>query len=268
MSQRYLSVERRNGIVTCTLTNPPQNLMNAGMVRELDELTREVEASRDDRVLLLTGGLEGVFILHYDVGELRDAAERLTGGEATPGAAEPAASIHAVLDRLERMPKVTIAALNGTAMGGGCELSLACDFRLMADGPFRYGLPETSVGINPGAGGTQRMARLLGTARALDLILHAQVLEPAEAHAIGLIHRLLPARDFLAQATAFAEDLAKRAPVALAAAKEAIRRGAEVGLDEGLAIEREAFARTMRTADARNAMRAYLAGESYEFKGE
>ena len=263
MAYGHLRVERRGGVVVCTLVNPPMNFMNAGMVRELDELTREVEASREDRVLVLTGGVDGIFITHYDVGELVAAAD--AGAAATPAAL---VFIHALFTRIERMPKVTIAALNGTAMGGGCELSLACDFRLMADGPFRYGLPETSLGIIPGAGGTQRMARLLGAARALDLVLHAEILDPRAAHAVGLVHRLLPADGFLAHALAFADDLAARAPIALAAAKEAIRRGIELPLDDGLAVEQRAFVRTMQSADAREAMRAYLRGETYRFRGE
>jgi len=261
----YLSVERRAGVVTCMMTNPPLNLMNDPMVREIDALTREVEASPEDRVLVLTGGADGIFITHYDVGELTAVAEHEDvlatierGGPTT---------IHQVLNRLERMPKITIAALNGTAMGGGCELSLACDFRLMADGPFHYGLPETSLGIIPGAGGTQRMARLLGTARALDLILHGQILTPREASALGLVHRLFPPYAFRAQVAAFAENLARRAPIALAAAKEAVRRGVELSMDEGLALEQREFGRTMRSADARGAMAAYLRGEGYEFVG-
>lgn len=251
--------------MSCTLLNPPMNFMNARMVGELDDLSREVERTREDRVLLITGGVEGIFITHYDVGELVDLAE---GTGASGGASSEVGRIHAVLNRLERMPKPTIAALNGTAMGGGCELSLACDFRLMADGPYAYGLPETSVGIIPGAGGTQRFARLLGTARALDLILHARVMTPPEALEIGLVHRLFPVEGFLDQAREFALDLAQRAPIALAAAKEAIRRGAEATLDEGIAIEGREFARTMRSADARGAMRAYLRGEAYTFKGQ
>ena len=264
MAYRHLSLERRGGVVLCTLSNPPMNFMNAGMVRELDQVTREVEASRDDRVLVFTGGVDGIFITHYDVGELVTAAE----APAAALTADALMLIHRVFNRIERMQKVTVAALNGTAMGGGCEMSLACDFRLMADGAFRYGLPETSLGIIPGAGGTQRMARLLGTARALDLILHAQIMEPKEAHGLGLVHRLLPVDGFLDHALEFADDLAARAPIALAAAKEAIRHGIELPLDEGLAIEQRAFVRTMQSADARNAMRAYVRGETYGFRGE
>src|SRR5262249_55835244 len=157
----------------------------------------------------------------------------------------------------------TIAALNGNAAGGGCELALACDFRLCADGPFRLGLPETSVGIIPGAGGTQRFARLFGTARALDLILHATLLSPTEARAAGLVQRVFPAREFRAEVRTFAADLAARAPLALAAAKRAIRAGAELPLADGLALEQDEFERTLRSQDAAGALRALLAGERW-----
>ena len=175
---------------------------------------------------------------------------------------------HQVILRLERLHAVTIAALNGSAAGGGCELSLGCDFRLMADGPFGYGLPETLVGIIPGAGGTQRFARLLGTARALDLILHGRILSPAEALEIGLVHRVFSPDAFRDQVAAFAADLAGRAPLALAAAKQAIHEGSRLTLEQGLAVEQACFERAMRSQDAAGAMRAWLAGESYEWQGK
>jgi len=132
---------------------------------------------------------------------------------------------------------------------------------------LRYGLPETSVGIIPGAGGTQRFARLLGTARALDLILHAKLLTPAEALELGLLHRLLPEASFRDGVDAFARDLAARAPIALAAAKRAILEGTQQPLEQGLATEQACFDRTMRSKDAAGAMRAMLAGRTYEWEG-
>jgi enoyl-CoA hydratase len=268
MEYKTLSISRAGHVVTCTLSNPPLNLMNATMVSELDAFTGEVEASGADRVLVVTGGADGIFITHYDVGELSTVSDQMTESTAA-GSQEldEVAQIHRVLNRLEHMPVVPIAALNGTAMGGGCELSLACDLRVMADGPYAYGLPDTGVGIIPGAGGTQRFARMLGTARALDLILHGRVMTPAEALDLGLVQRVFPAAEFGVRVAEFAGELAQRAPVALAAAKKAIRLGSEVTLAEGIAIESRAFAETMSSEDAREAMRAYLKGESYEFKG-
>ena len=266
---QHWSESREGGVVTLVHANPPRHTLTAAGVRELHQRLDALEADTALRVLVLTGGGAGVFIAHYEVGELAAAAEGGGRGPAPAAAAPPRLHpFHELCLRLERLPAITVAALNGNAAGGGLELALACDFRLLADGAFRVGLPETSVGIIPGAGGTQRMARLLGTARALDLILHATLLAPREAEAIGLVHRVLAAASFAAEVRAFAADLAGRAPIALAAAKRAIRAGAERPLADGLALEQEQFERTMRSKDAAGAMRAFLRGEPFAWTGE
>ena len=157
--------------------------------------------------------------------------------------------------------------MNGNAAGGGLEFALGCDFRLLADGDYRIGLPETGVGIIPGAGGTQRFARLLGVAKALELILHGTLLNPQQALALGLVHKLLPEASFEAEALAYATVLAARSPIALAAAKEAIYRGADVGLADGLLLEQELFARCMASEDAAGAMRSALNGKKWRWRG-
>jgi len=269
MAEPLVRLERQDGIATLTLSNPPRHTLTAAGVQQLHAALDELEGDRDIRVLVLTGGCDGVFVAHYEVGELAASAEQQTGmPNSAPKPTARLHPLHTLCLRLEALAAVTVAALNGNAAGGGCELSLACDFRLMADGPYHYGLPETSVGIIPGAGGTQRFARLLGTARALDLILHAQVLTPGEALELGLLHRVYPEATFPGDVAAFAADLAGRAPLALAAAKEAIRRGAEKTLEAGLGIEQECFDRTMRSKDAAGAMRAWLDGRAYTWQGE
>jgi enoyl-CoA hydratase len=275
MTHRYLDVARDGHVVTCTLSNPPHHTLTAGGVLELFQVLNDVEADASVRALVFTGAGEGVFIAHYEVGELSDTAERNIEAGAAAGSSEASEpelhGMHQLCLRLERMSAITIAAMNGTAAGGGFELSLACDFRLLADGPYRVGLPETSVGIIPGAGGTQRYARLLGTARALDLILHAKLLTPAEALELGLVHRIYPPDCFRKEVEAFAADIASRAPIALAAAKHAIQQGSRMPLDESLLLEQRCFGRTMRSKDAAGAMRAYLGGGGatrYEWKGE
>ena len=254
-------------MVTLTHANPPRHTLTAAGVRELSQQLDAFEQDATLRVLVLTGGGEGVFIAHYEVGELAAAAEASGRGAAPPAVRPRLHPFHELCLRLERLPVPTVAALNGNAAGGGLELALACDFRLLADGQFRLGLPETSVGIIPGAGGTQRLARLLGTACALDLILHAALLAPNEALAAGLVHRVFPAAEFAGEMRRFAADLAARAPIALAAAKRAIRAGVELPLADGLALEQEQFDRTLRSKDAAGAMRAFLAGERFEWKG-
>jgi enoyl-CoA hydratase/carnithine racemase len=258
MSPASVSLERQGPVAIATLSNPPRHTMTVQTVVELARVADAVEADPALRVLVLTGSGEGVFVAHYEVGELAAIAEHNAAREIEPAKPIELHPLHRVLLRFESLRAVTVAALNGNAAGGGCELALACDFRLMADGAFQIGLPETSVGIIPGAGGTQRMARLLGSARALDLILHGQLVAPAEALAIGLVHRLLPAAGFRAAALDFAGRLASRAPLALAEAKRAIRRGVELPLEAGLALEQQGFERTMRSRDAAAALRAFL----------
>ena len=237
------------------------------------ELQRLVDELSDDdtvRVLVFTGSGEDVFIRHYEVGELADASEQ--SGSAPPGLeaeGEPGLhAMHRLCLSLEAQRFLTVAAINGSTAGGGLELSLACDFRLAREGPFLLGLPETTVGILPGAGGTQRLTRLLGTARALDLILHGQLVSPAEALALGIVHRVYPSDAFDSEVRAFAEHLAGRAPIALAAAKRAIQGAHDRPLREGLAFEQEAFAETMRSEDAAGAMRAMLEGKTWQWKGK
>ena len=275
MIYRYLDVTRDVHIVTCTLSNPPHHTLTAGGVREIFRVLDDVEADTSVRALVFTGAGEGVFIAHYEVGELSDSAQRnIEAGASADSsdASEPALSeMHQLCLRLERVSAITIAAMNGKAAGGGFELSLACDFRLLADGRYRVGLPETSIGIIPGAGGTQRYARLLGPARALDPTLPPHLLPPAAAPQLGLVHRLYPQDRFREEAQAFAADIASRAPIALAAAKQAIQQGSRLPLDESLLLEQRCFERTMRSKDAAGAMRAYLGGAGktpYEWQGE
>ncbi len=270
MMQQSLTTAREGAVLTATLANPPRHTLTAAGVGQLSALLDELEGDRSVRVLVLTGGGEGVFVAHYEVGELAEAAEH--SAESRPPAAGSEGPrlhpFHRVLLRLEALPQVTVCALNGSAAGGGFELALACDFRLAAEGDFRFGLPETSVGIIPGAGGTQRLARLVGTARALDWILHARLEPPNVALADGLVHRTFPADRFRDEVDAFAADLAARAPLALAAAKRAVQQGTRLPLEPGLALEQECFEETMRSKDAAGAMRAFLRGEPYDWKGE
>ncbi len=273
---RYLQVREASGVVTCTMSNPPRHTLVAAEVTELDQLIASLEARADVRVVIFTGGGEGVFIAHYEVGELAASAQRSsTTPRKTPHqppletAGTPASlhAFHRFILRLQRASFVTIAAINGSTAGGGLEFALGCDFRLAMAGAFRLGLPETGVGIIPGAGGTQRFARLLGTAKALDLILHAQTLAPEDALACGLVHRVFDATHFNESVEAFAVDLAARAPVALAAAKRAIYEGSELPLVDGLLVEQREFDRCMASYDAANAMRSWLDGKPWQWQG-
>lgn len=260
----HVQTRRDGAILIATLVNPPRNLMNATMVSELTAIATELATSEDVRVLILTGAADGIFITHYDVGELSrisdvvrerpDAAPAPTGGPAELHA------LNKLTLQLQALPQPVIAAINGTAMGGGCELTLGCDFRIMAKG-YQLGLPEVRVGILPGAGGTQRMTRLLGTAKALELMLLGNTVDADEAARIGLIHRAVEPERVLDEALMLATELASRPRTSIAEIKRCILQGVQMPLEDALRFEQEAFNRTMRSDDAARLMRAYLRSE-------
>jgi enoyl-CoA hydratase len=265
----HIDLRRDGAVLIATLNNPPKNLMNARMVEEMHAVVDAIAADADVRALIFTGGADGIFITHYDVGELStlsDAVrERTTSPPAPLHRVERGDSdeLHA-LDRLSLklrdLPQPVIAAINGTAMGGGCELTLACDFRIMARG-YQIGLPEVRVGILPGAGGTQRMPRLIGAAKALELLLLGNTVDADEAARLGIVHRAVDQGRALDEALALARELASRPRTSVAEIKRCIYYSTEHSIAEGLRYEAAAFMRTMRSDDASNLMRAYLKSE-------
>jgi enoyl-CoA hydratase/carnithine racemase len=168
--------------------------------------------------------------------------------------------MHQLLLRLQSLPQPVIAAINGTAMGGGCELSLACDLRIMATRGV-IGLPEVRVGILPGAGGTQRMTRLLGVAKAMEMMLLGEAVDSETAERIGLVHRAVDPNALMPETLALANELASRPRLSLALIKQCILQGSEMPLIDGLRFEQDAFWKTMRSDDASRLMRAYLSSD-------
>lgn len=258
MATSFLTTRRDGPVLIATMSNPPKNLLNAPMVAELHALADQLKDDPDTRVLILTGGVDGIFITHYDVGELSVLSDA-TRSRPAPADAPPTQlhTMHQLTLKLQSLPQPVIAAINGTAMGGGCELALACDFRYMATGGV-IGLPEVRVGILPGAGGTQRMTRLIGVAKAMELMLLGNAVDAPTAERLGLVHRALPPERLLPEAIALAHELASRPPLSIAMIKQCILQGSEMPLTEALAFEQEAFFRTMRSDDASRLMRAYL----------
>lgn len=261
-SYEFIKTKRQETTFIARLSNPPRNMLNAQMVLELGALAREVDEDDSVRSLILTGDAEGVFIAHYDVGELSASSDRLREQELPAGDGEVELhGMHKLLLFLQEMSKPVIAAINGTAMGGGCELALACDFRYIARGGI-IGLPEVRVGILPGAGGTQRMTRLLGTAKALELMLLGQVVSADDAERVGLVHKAVEPDQLLPQALALANELASRPPLSIALIKHCVLKGSELPLEDALKLEQEAFMQTMRSDDASRLMRKYQAGDT------
>ena len=272
-----LKVEDHGHVVICILTNPPTHTFTSKSLMEVHDFLDQMEKKKDLRVLAFTGGGEDVFIKHYEVGELAESAEKnISEAKEVSSEYSPPKELHhfhKMLLRLRDIEAIVIAGINGNTAGGGCEFALGCDLRIMSEGPYAIGLPETSVGILPGGGGTQRLARLIGSSRALDLILHARLLSPQEAFEFGLINKLVPHERFREELMAYCLDLASRAPIALRQVKKIIHHGLDKTLEEGLLMEQEAFDVTMRSNDAAKAMRSMLDTEKdiedrTEFKWE
>ena len=255
VSYTAITVENENFITKITLNSPPTNSINLAMREDLDRVFTEMEQDRDTRVVIITGAGEKGFCAGMDVSDVGN----LYNG---PDAIE-------LFNRIDRYPKPVIAAVNGYCLGGGCELALACHFRLMADAPkARIGCPELNLGITPGWGGIQRMARLLGKSKALDLILFSQRLLPLEALTAGLVDRVFPQAEFMDKVIEFAGALAKRPPLAVTAVLEGMSAGLEKGIDEGLKVDRKWSPKLAETKDAQEGFIAFAQKREPEFKGE
>ena len=254
----HLRIEDNGNYVICYLSNPPTHTLTSYGVNEIHAFLDQIEKRDDLRVLAFTGDGENVFIKHYEVGELANTAERNLETKKDKQDPRELHAFHTMLLRLRDLDAIVVAGINGNTAGGGCEFSLGCDLRIMADGNFLIGLPETSVGILPGGGGTQRLSRLIGSSRALDLILHAQLLSPKEAFDLGIINKLVSQVSFNQELISYCEDLSNRAPIALQQVKKIIHQGLEMTLEESLLVEQKAFDVTMNSKDAARAMRALL----------
>jgi enoyl-CoA hydratase len=246
-----LAVERADGVAVVTITNPPMGYMDSATVPELDAVTRELEADESVRAVVITGGLPGVFVRHYSVVELEGLSRALRERNTVVDIEQriPERALDAVFRRIETMPKPVIAAINGLAMGGGFELTLACDLRVAEEGDYEIGLPEVNVGILPGAGGTQKLARLVGMARALEMTLRGRTVSPREGFELGIIQELTPAGAALSHAKLLAQELAGKPPKSIAHIKRLVRASAETPLEEGLALERTLFLDTLVSDD-------------------
>ncbi len=249
-----VTVTRRGGTAVMTYANPPFGTMTAAGAQEMLELFRPLSADPAVRAVIVTGGIPDIFIRHYDVGELSNMGDALKAApEPPPADGPPAQGYLALVDAIFDAPKPVIAAINGLCMGGGFELTLACDLRIASPEVAAIGLPETRIGIFPGGGGTQRLPRVVGEAKALEIILRGLTFTGRQAHAIGMVHEL--AADPLARALEIAAEWEPRGAEGIAYAKRLTRAALDRPVSEGLADERHAFLQVMRTASAREGLR-------------
>jgi len=247
---RNLLIER-NAAVTVLKVNRPEvlNALNRETLSEIEEAARAFVADAEQRALIVTGAGDKSFISGADINELAVLG---------PAAAEDISRFgQRVFDVLERSPKPVIAAINGYAFGGGCELALACHMRLAGDNAV-MGLPEVSLGIIPGYGGTQRLPRLIGAGRALELILSAGRVKADEAFRLGLVNRVVPKEQLLDEAMKLAQAIVKNGPLAVAAVLEAVNRGLQLPLDQGLRLESGLFGILAASEDMHEGLNAFL----------
>ncbi|AKO86323.1 TPA: enoyl-CoA hydratase/isomerase family protein [Pseudomonas aeruginosa] len=288
LAPRHLRIEQRGRVLQVLLDNPPANFLTTAVMQELADLLEDLEQRQDIGAVILSGAADGVFLTHFDVDEIERAVAPITFSMPAwltrlllesesllrhlPGARKLLRRtllagvadmnlFHEVTAHMRRMDKVFIAAINGLALGGGCELALACDLRLMAedDQVERFlGQPEVLIGLIPGGGGTQMLARSLGVARALELCLEGQLLEPRQALALGLVKGLAPAEELLEAADALAQRLSRRSPQAVRLIKRSIYQAASRDWTEGMASEKAGFLSAASQGNTRRAMREYI----------
>lgn len=256
-----LLIEEKGQIVQITVNRPKGlNALNRAILQELSDSFSKLNDRRDVRAVIITGAGDRAFIAGADIDEMADLNRQEAEEFAHFG--------NRIFQQVYNCPLPLIAAINGYALGGGLELALACDLRLASE-TARFAFPETGLGIIPGWGGTQRLARLTIPMTALDLILTGRRFDAREAWRLGLLTEVTSAEELLPRAWELAETIAKKAPVAVREAKRAVRDGRELTLEEGLELEKVCFGRCFETKDQKRAMRAFLDKEELPaFEGE
>jgi len=259
MSYEFLTFAVADRIATITVNRPDKlNALNDATIAELGEAIDEVR-SRGEIAGAIVTGAGRAFVAGADIAEL---------SSQTPGIAKARAQAgQAVFRRYETSPKPVIAAVNGFALGGGCELALACHIRIASD-KAKFGLPEVKLGTCPGFGGTQRLARLVGKGRAIQLITTAEMIDAAEAYRIGIANKVVPGEELMNAATEMMRTILANGPLAVSVAMEAVDRGLEMSLDEGMVLEANHFALLASTEDMQEGMKAFLEKRTPEFRGK
>jgi len=260
MAFENLLYEKRNGIGYVTVNRPEKlNALNQKTMDELRECFEGIERDDEVRAVILTGAGEKAFVGGADINEL--AVQTPVEGKETSVRGQK------ILDLIEHLGKPVIAAINGYALGGGCELALACTIRIASENA-RLGQPEVKLGIIPGYAGTQRLPRLIGKGRALEMVLSGDPISAAEAYRIGLVNQVVPAQDLIATAEKLAQKILANAPLAVKFALEAVNHGLEMTEAEGQFLEANLFGLCCTTADMKEGTRAFLEKRLARFTGK
>ncbi len=256
MELENIKLEKKDHIALITIDHPPANAWNLATMLDFEKIIDDVETDKDVRVVILTGAGEKCFSAGFDIS---DAAN---GHQTSPKGC-------ALWRRIDRFPKPVVAAINGFALGGGLELALCCQFRIMSDGPkVKLGLTELNLGIIPGWGGTQRLPLVVGKAKALDLMLFSKKINAQEAFDIGLVNQISTPENLMADVFAFAGKLAQRPPIAVGCVLKAIAAGSYEGIDEGLRVENDGSKIVAASKDCIEGFTAFLKKREPVFTGE
>ncbi len=259
MKGKYIATRIQDGVGYIEISKPKANTYDLPMMRELDEAIEEMRFDDGAKVIVLTSAQPGFFSAGADIEMLK----------ASQPDFKAMFCLHCqeTLDKFASTPKVVIAAISGHCVGGGLEIALACDLRMMAKDSGKIGLPEVTLGVLPGTGGTQRLPRLIGASRALDLMITGRLLTPEEAWAIGLVNYVYPKETFSEEVHRYAVALANGPSRAVSLIKRSVLEGIEMPLAAGLALERELQNRLFITEDAKEGLTAFVEKRKPNFKG-
>ncbi|MEW6423274.1 MAG: enoyl-CoA hydratase-related protein [Bacillota bacterium] len=256
MEYTNIIVELDEKVALVTLNRPPVNSINSGLLEELNDILDKLAQSQEARVLVITGAGEKAFSAGADITEF---AEIRAGKKR-------AVDVHDLFFKIENLTKPVIAAINGYALGGGCELAMSCHLRIAAR-EAKIGLPEVRLGIIPGWGGTQRLPRLIGKAKALELMLTGDHISAEEAMRLGLVNKVVPGVELMDETRKLAGRLASGAPLAMQAILRAVTKGLEVPIEEGIKFEKEGTALVFSSEDAKEGSKAFLEKRAPVFTG-
>ena len=258
MAAALVSIALADRVAVLTMERPPVNAMSRAFMSELEVRLQQAAADPAVRVIVVTSGLPGMFSGGADIRELE--------GLDAAGCAAFIALGQGLFSRLGEIPKPILAAINGVCLGGGLELAMACDLRIAAESA-RFGQPEVNLGVVSGWGGTQRLPRLMGKTRGLEMLLFGEQIPAVDAFAMGLLNRVVPDDMLMAEAAALAKKLAAKSPVALAKIKETVVRGLSLPLPEGLQEEARCYVEAYVSDDAKEGIRAFLEKRPARFPG-
>lgn len=259
---RFFRLEPANGVTSVFFAKPPMNTLDKDLYPELHAVCDELDGDEATRAVVFASDIPGVFIAGADIKEMTTYVFEESWID------KRISTVHRALNRVEDIQKPTVVAIEGHALGGGCEFALCADFRFMSRGKPLIGLPEISIGIIPGGGGTQRLPRVIGYGRATEIILTGGKMRADDAESIGLITRACDERTTLSEAQAYAAKLAAQAPVAARMAKAALHQSIGMNREDGLRVEREHCLRAVMSADAREGFAAFIEKRKPKWTGK